>query len=143
MDGFTVETNSSADYAEKYLRFQYSGNNNSGHEIFKNAEIIWSLRKLDHSLRSISGSLAKGYVCRNSKTFAVIEGSCAFMDDRSTDEKLMSNRDSRLFSDDNKKCKDDNNADISNSVCDYFQDSDGDDVVVFISVKVALPQYSL
>ena len=133
---FTVETNSFSDYGEKYLRFKYSGNNNSGHEIFKNAEITWFLRTLDSSLRSISGSFNKGYVCRNSKTFAIREGSCESMDDRVTDNKLMSNRDSMLFSDDDHKCKDNQNNDIADSVCDYYQDADGDDAVVFISVKV-------
>ena len=126
-DLFTIENNSSVDYAKKYLRFKGSGS--GGHEIFKNAEIIWSLRKLDSSLRSISGSLAKGYVCRNKETFAVIDGSCDSLGERNTDEKLMSNRDSSLYSD--KPCKN-----ISNSVCDYYQETDGDDVVVFISVRV-------
>lgn len=133
---FTVGNNPLSDYAKKYLKFKYSGGNSSGHQIFKNAEITWSLRKLDSSLRSISGSLAKGYVCRDSKTFAVKKGSCDFMGSRSTDDKLMSNRADSISSDDNKKCKDSSNNDITDSVCDYYQESDGDPAVVFISVKV-------
>ena len=134
---FAVVPAEAAAYGEKYLIFKHPIGK---HHIFKNAEITWALRSLkDTNLRSISGALSKSYVCRNVDTSDVIEGAyCpSFDDDRSDKEKLLSNRDSNLLSDENKVCTDgEGGADITNSVCDYYADSDGDQAIVFISVKV-------
>ena len=143
----TVNINYNSDaYARHVLVFN-QGNANK-HPIFKEAEITWALRSLsDTNLRSISGALSKGYICRDTMNFNVIEkGYCPSMEDRS----LLSNRDSRLLTDENKKCrtvdtnnddkidKDDDVNDSRNddSVCDYYADTDRDAGIIFISVKV-------
>jgi len=122
-------TSDSTAYGEKYLVFKHP---DGAHPVFKNAEIVWALRSFkDTNLRSISSVLDRGYVCRHKDTGNVIEnGFCL------SEGKLLSNRDSDLLSDENRVCQDENNADISDSVCDYYEDSDGDDAIVFISVKV-------
>ena len=134
-------------YGVEYLTFEHP----SGSHFFKDAKITWALRSLkDTNLRSISGPLSKGYMCRDVNTFNVIENAyCPPMDKRSGKEKLL-NRDTSLISDENKKCRtkdtdsdgridendDINDTDNANTVCDYYSESDGDSAIVFISVRV-------
>ncbi len=153
--GNNIDNNNHDAYAQYYLTLKNPKENYLG-SVFKNAEVTWALRSLkDTNLRSISGAFSKGYTCRNVNTFDVIEeGYCDLMDeDRSDEEKfsgMLSNLDSHLLSDENKKCrtvdttsdnkidKDDDVNDSRNddSVCDYYAHSDGDTAIVFISVKV-------
>ena len=96
--------------------------------------MLRSLKK-DTSLRSISNVFDKGYDCRKRKTFEKIEnGACTPWKDLTEEQKILSNRDSRLLSE--IACTDSNGVDIAGSVCDYYVDSDGDEAIVFISVKV-------
>ncbi len=120
-------------YAKNYVRLKAPAGKEHA-SIFKNAEVSWTLRSLrDTNLRSISAGFDKGYICRKAKTFEEIKGVC---EDLSEQEKLLGNRDSRLLSDEDKECKNDQGSAITGSVCDYYLDSDGDDSVVFISVRV-------
>ncbi|MDE0150872.1 MAG: hypothetical protein OXK80_00025 [Bdellovibrionales bacterium] len=139
-----IELHNRNAYAQWYLTLDPD----DSHRIFKKAEITWALRSLkDTNLRSISNTLSTGYVCRHKDTGAVIEnGFCASIDNWDPEEKLLGNRDSRLLSDEDKECRtgdtnnngqiDENDTVYNDSVCDYYADSDGDDSIVFISVKV-------
>ena len=132
-DSWFTNKKTSKAYAQNKLILKNPQRSSSS--IFKNAEVTWTLRSFkDTNLRSISGALSKGYICRDVKTFAVREGLCDSRDDRYKDDELQSNRDSRLLED--KQCEDENQNPIAGSVCDYYADSDADDVIVFISVKV-------
>lgn len=136
---FTKYDNIALSNFDAYARWYLTLDPDDNHHIFKKAEITWALRSLkDTNLRSISNALSKGYVCRHQDTGDVLEnGFCTSVDKWDDEEKLLGSRDSRLLSDEDKICTDgDGGADIANSVCDYYADSDGDDSIVFISVKV-------
>lgn len=108
-----------------------------GSPIYGVEDITWSLKTwMDPQISSVFNVMYKGYLCQHTTTHQIIEGECESVKDTQSKVEITALSDSAKYPDDYRKCQNEDNTTIPNSVCNYFSVSDFDENMVYISVRV-------